>query len=168
MFFADVDDAERRSLLAGTSRTTRAVSIVLDVVGQSVVDNVCQVIHIQATGSHIRSHQQLNGMLAELLHGQVALLLRQVAVQRLGIIAVLDELVGHLLRFNLRTAEDDGVDAWIIVHQPLQCQILVLGIHHIVDMVYVLSALVTAAHHNLLVVVQIPLGNALNILTHRG
>jgi len=37
-------------------------------------------------------------MLAELLHRQVALLLREVAVQRLGVVAVAYQFVGHLLR----------------------------------------------------------------------
>ena len=107
-------------------------------------------------------------MLTELLHGQVALLLREISVQRLGIIAILDELVGHLLRLQLRATEDDGEDAWIVVYQSLQRQILVLGIHHIIDMVYVLGSFVARTHHNLLVVVQVTLGNALYLLAHRS
>ena len=107
-------------------------------------------------------------MLAELLHGQVALLLREVAMQRLSIIAILDELVGHLLRFNLRTAEDDGENARIVVHQPLQSQVLVLGIHHIIDVVHMFGTLITAAHHYFLIVVQITLGNAFYLLAHRS
>ena len=57
-------------------------------------------------------------MLAELLHREVTLLLREIAVERLGIVAVFYELVGHFLRLKLRTTEDDGIDAWVIVDYP--------------------------------------------------
>ena len=107
-------------------------------------------------------------MLTELLHGQVTLLLRQVAVQRLGIIAVAYQLVGHLLRLYLRAAEDDGEDAGIVVHESLQGQVLVLGVHHVVDVVDVLGTLIAASHHYLLVVVQVALGDALYLAAHGG
>ena len=168
MLLAAVDNADRSAFLAGTARTARAVGIVLNIVGQSVVDDVCQVVHIQSAGCYVSSHQQLYGMLAELLHSQVALLLREIAVQCFGIVAVSNQFVSHLLCLYLGTAEDDGKDAWVVVHQSFQCQILVLGIHHIVDMVHVLGTLVAAAYYNLLVVVQIPLGYALYLAAHGG
>ena len=89
-------------------------------------------------------------------------------MQRLSIIAILDELVGHLLSLQFRTTEDDSEDARIVVHQSLQCQVLVLGIHHIVDMVHVFCPFVARAYHNLFVVVQVTLGNALYLLAHGG
>ena len=163
-----VHDADARTLLAGSTGTARAVGVVLDIVWQSVVNDVRQVIDVQSAGSHVGSHQQLYGMLAELLHGQVALLLREVAMQRLGIVPILDELVGHLLRLYLRAAEDDGEDAGIVVHQSLQCQVLVLGIHHVVDVVHMLGTLVAAAYYDFLVVMQVSLGNALDVAAHGG
>ena len=80
VLLATVNDAEARALLARTTGTSRAVRVVLYVVGQSVIDDVRQIIDIEATGSHVGSYQQLDRVLAELLHRQVALLLRQVAV----------------------------------------------------------------------------------------
>ena len=79
-----------------------------------------QIIHIQATSSHIGSDEQLGEVLTEFLHGEVALCLTEVAMQTLGVIAVLDQFVGNLLRFNLRTTEDDGEDARIEIHDALQ------------------------------------------------
>ena len=163
-----MDNAERRAFLASTTRTARAVGIVLYVVRQSIVDNVRQVVDVQSACCHICGHQQLNGMLAELLHGQVALLLREVAVQRLCIVTIAYQLVGHFLCLQLCATEDDGEDARIVVHQSFQRQVFVLGVYHIVDMVYVLSPFVARTHHNLLVVVQIALGNALYLLAHGG
>ena len=101
-----------------------------------------QVVNIQSTSSHISSYQQLYGMLTELLHRQVTLLLTQVAMQRLCIIAILNQLISHLLCLHLRTTEDDSKDARIEVYDTLQCQVLILSIHHIVDMVHVLSTLI--------------------------
>ena len=168
VLLATVDDGDRGTLLAGTACTAGAVGIVLDVVGQPEVDHVRQVVHVEATGSHVRCHEQLRQMLAELLHRQVALGLREVAVQRLGIVAVADELVGHLLRLHLGAAEDDGEDAGVVVHDALQGEVLVLGVHHIIDVVHVLGPFVARAHHDLLVVVQVVLGDTLHLTAHRG
>ena len=73
-----------------------------------------QVIHIQSSCCHICSHEQLCQVLTELLHRQVALLLGEVAMQRLRIIAILNQFVGYLLRLYLRTAENDGEDTFTI------------------------------------------------------
>ena len=75
VLFARVDNAERGALLACTTCTARAVGIVLYVIRQTVVDDVRQVVNVESACCHICSHQQLYGMLTELLHGQVALLL---------------------------------------------------------------------------------------------
>ena len=106
-------------------------------------------------------------MLTELLHSQVTLLLAEVTVQRFGIIAVFDQFVGYLLCLHLRPTEDDGEDARIVVYQSLQGQILILRIHHIIDMVHVFGTLVTRAHHDFLVVVQVTFGDTLYLTTHR-
>ena len=47
-------------------------------------------------------------------------------------------------------------------------EIFVLGVHHIINVVNALSTLVAASYNNLLIVVQILLGYALNFLTHSG
>ena len=161
-----VDDGDGSTLLTGTTRTTAAVGVVLYIVGQAVVDDMRQIIHIQATGSHIGSHQQLRKVMTELLHGEVALRLTEVAVQTLGIIAVLDQLVGNLLRLNLRPAEDNGEDARIEVNNALQSQILIPGVHHVIHMVHILGTLVPTAHHNLLMVVQVVQRYLLDLLAH--
>ena len=90
--------------------------VVLDIIRQSEVDDVSQIVHIQSSCSHIGSHQQLCQMIAELLHRKVSLLLTQVAMQRLGIIAILDEFVGNLLRLDLGATEDDGKNTRIVVY----------------------------------------------------
>ena len=127
-----------------------------------------EVVHVQSACCHVRRHEQLCDVLAELLHRYVALLLREVAVQRFGVVSVAYELVSHLLRLCLGAAEHDAVDARIEVDDALQREILVLSVHHVVDMVYALRTLVARTHHNLLVVVQIVECYLLYLLTHRS
>ena len=127
-----------------------------------------QVVHIKAAGSHVGGHEQLGQVLAELLHGQVTLLLAQVTMQRLGIISVLDQFVGYLLRFQLGTAEDDGKNLRIVVNDTFQGQIFVLRVYHIIYMIHILGSLVARTDNDFLRVVQILLGHPLHFAAHRG
>ena len=161
-----MDDRDGCSLLSGTTGTTASVGVACHIIRQTVVDNMSQIIYVQTTGSHIGSHQELNGMVAELLHGEVTLLLTQVAVQRLCIITILNQLICNILSLQLGAAEDNRKDAWIEIHHALQGEILVLGIYQIVDVVYMLSTLVARTHYDFLVVVQVVEGNLLDVLAH--
>ena len=165
---AQVDDGDAGTRLAGSPRASTAMGIALDVVGQAVVDDVCQVVHVQSAGSDIRSHQQLQMAHAELLHHQVTLCLRKLAMQRVGIVALLHQLVGYLLRFFACTTEDDGVDIGIEIHHALQGGILILGMHAVGYMLHVGGALVPPADGNLLGLSQVVLGDAGYLGTHRG
>ena len=138
------------------------------VVGQSEVDYVCQVVNVKSACSHVCCHKKLGQMLAELLHRQVTLLLAEVAVEALCVVSVVYQLVGNLLCLELCAAEDDTEYLRVKIHYSFQCQVFVLGIHKIVYMVYVLSALVAAAHHNLLILTQITLRYLLYLLAHGG
>ena len=161
-----MDDRDGCSFLAGTTGTAASVGVTCHIIRQTIVDNVSQIIYVQTTSSHIGSHQELNGMVAELLHGEVTLLLTQVAVQRLCIITILDELICNILSLQLGTTEDNCKDAWIEIHHAFQGEILVLGIYQIVDVVYMLSTLVARTHYDFLVVVQVVEGNLLDVLAH--
>ena len=161
-----MDDRDGCSLLSGTTGTTASVGVACHIIRQTIVDNVSQILYVQTTGSHIGSHQELNGMVAELLHGEVTLLLTQVAVQRLCIITILNQLICNILSLQFGAAEDNCKDAWIEIHHALQGEILVLGIYQIVDVVYMLSTLVARTHYDFLVVVQVVEGNLLDVLAH--
>ncbi len=79
-FLAQVDDGDGDTRLAGASGTSASVRVALGVVGQTVVDDVRQVVHVQSACGHVGSHQQLEVTLTELLHHQVALRLAQFSV----------------------------------------------------------------------------------------
>ena len=52
-------------------------------------------------------------------------------------------MVCHLLRLCLCATENDSIDARVVIHNTLECKILVLGIYEIVDVVYVLCTLIS-------------------------
>ena len=105
-------------------------------------------------------------MLAELLHREVALRLREFAVERFGVVAIADEPVCHLLRLKARAAEDDAINLGIVVHYAFERQIFVFGMDKEIYVVDVLCALVSAADNDFLIVTKIGLGDALNLLAH--
>ena len=161
-----VDDGYRRTFLACTACTSGAVGIVLYVVGQSVIDDMGEVVDIKSSCCHIGGNKQLHGMLPELLHRKVSLLLAQVTMECLCVVTVLYQLVGNFLCLHLCTAEDDGKYLRIEVHDTFQGKILVSRVYHIIYMVYMFRTLVSASHYNFLVVVEIALGNPLHLLAH--
>ena len=59
---------------------TAAVCVILDILWHAVVDDMGEVVNVETACCHVGSHEQLYAVLAESLHGEVALLLRQVAV----------------------------------------------------------------------------------------
>ena len=133
--FAQINETEADATFIGATRTARAVHIGLDVVGKVVINDVRQFLHVDATGGHVGGDEQLQRAFAEVVHHVVAHALRQVAMQGSGVVAVLDEVVGNLLRFELGAAEDDAVDGWCVVDDAFQHRVAVLGGHHVIDVV---------------------------------
>ena len=146
---AGVDYGHRHAGLVGASGTPRAVGIYSRVVGETIVDHMGEVVHVKTSGSHVGGYQELGDMVAEFLHREVALRLREVAVQTVGIVAVIDKMVGHLLRLLTGAAEDNAVYIGIIIGDTLEGQIFVVSLHHIVDMAHIVGGLIAVAGHKL-------------------
>ena len=107
-------------------------------------------------------------MLTETLHGEVALLLREVAMKGVCIVAVLYQFVGYLLCFEAGTTENDGIDLGEIIHHTLQSEVLVARAYHIIYMINILGSFVTTADHHLTGITQVVLCNTLYLLAHCG
>ena len=166
--FAQVDDGDAGASLAGSAGTAAAVGVALYIIRQTEVDNVRQVLYIESAGCHVGSDQELQMAYAELLHHQVALGLRELAMERVGVVTLLHQLIGNLLRLLTGAAEDDGVDLWVVVHDALQGFVFILGmdaIHHVLD---VAGALVLPADGNLFGLAQVVLGDTGYFGAHRG
>ena len=85
------------------------------IVRQAEIDDVRQVVYIKAACGDICSHEDGDVALAEFLHDDVALLLREVAVQRVGVVSVRNKAVGNILCFRTRTAEYYSVNVRTVV-----------------------------------------------------
>ena len=65
--------------------------------GKSVINDMSKVAHVEAACGYIGGDKYAQHMVAKFLHHHIALLLRELSVERVGIVAVLYEPVGNLL-----------------------------------------------------------------------
>ncbi len=150
------------------ARAAAAVRVLFHIVGQVVVEYVRQVIDVQTARRHIGGHQQLQVLEAEAAHGVVALGLRQVAVQGVGVVAVAYEFFGHLLRLAPGAAENNRINLRIVVDNPLQGQITFLGLHHVVVVRHVGRTFVAAAYRHFNRFLHVAARHGADFIGHRG
>ena len=89
-------------------------------------------------------------------------------MQGIGIVSVLNQLVGNLLSLLAGTAEDDAINLRIIVGNALQGIVLIFGMNHVGNVVHVLGSFVLHADGDFLRILQVLLGDATDFGTHRG
>ena len=71
-----VTDSDGDTHLTCSCGAPTAVRIALDVIRQTIVDDVGEIVHIQTTSCHVRGDKKLEIADAELLHHVVTLCLR--------------------------------------------------------------------------------------------
>ena len=103
-----VDEGDRDAGGAGATGATDPVHVRRVVLRTVVVDDVRDVLDVDAAGGDIGGHEHAHLALAELGHRLLARDLRHVAVQRRGREPALGEVVGHALRLALGAGEADG------------------------------------------------------------
>ena len=96
----------------------------------------------------------------EFLHDGVALRLAQFAMQRVGIISFLHQLVGNFLCFLAGAAENDAVYLRIIVNNAFQGSVFVFGMNGENHMLHVACAFILTPDSDFLCVVQVFFGDA--------
>ncbi len=72
--------SDRFACRTHSRRASDAMDISLRIRRDIVIDDVCDVVHVDATRSEIGRHQHGNLVLAETLHDALALLLHEIAV----------------------------------------------------------------------------------------
>ncbi|MPN32585.1 hypothetical protein SDC9_180065 [bioreactor metagenome] len=75
-----MDNGNGSSGLPHPAGTAAAMRVNFVIIGQTEVNNVRDIVHIQAPGSNIGSNQQLQIPQAELVHHIITLRLRQITV----------------------------------------------------------------------------------------
>ena len=121
MFFFNMHEADADACLVGASCTSAAVYVGIDIVWKVIVDDMCQIVDVETACRHVGGYQNLSESLTEMVHHEVALCLRQVAVKRCSVISVVDEVVGNFLCLKLSAAENDAVNRRVVVDEAFQC-----------------------------------------------
>ena len=76
------------------------------------------VLHVDAAGSHIGGHKDIDRAVAKLLQRPFASVLPEVTVNRAGLEAALLQILGEFLRGPLGLAEDHGALATVCLQYP--------------------------------------------------
>ena len=95
------------------------MGIKLNLIGHIHVNNMGDVVYIDTPGGNVGSHEKLQRLTFEIPHHAIALLLRQVTVQRIGIVSVLDQMFGDPLRVNFRPTKNDTKNIKVEINNPL-------------------------------------------------
>lgn len=103
-----VDETGGKSSVTRSSGTADSVHVVVDVLGEIVVDNVGDVRDIQATSCHVGSDQDVGSVVAEAAKRLLSLCLASVSVDRGGFESVRAQVVLKTVRGAFRLDEDEG------------------------------------------------------------
>lgn len=87
-------------------------------------------------------------------------------MEGVGVVTVLNQPIGYLLRLFSCAAEDYSVYIWRIVGDAFKRKVFVAGMDHIVDMAHILRAGIFCADDKLLRVVHVFCRNLGNLLWH--
>ncbi len=102
------DHRDGNAGLPGAAGAPDAMDINFRVVGQVVVEDVGNVVNVEAASGHVRRHQHLDLVLAEPVEGPFAGFLAQVAVQRFGGEAAPGQFIGQFPGSNASPYKDQG------------------------------------------------------------
>ena len=122
---------QRLARAAGAAGAADAVDIVLGVARHIEVEHMAHRRNIETTGGHIRGDKEAHIAVAEAVQSPHPLALVEIAMDRLGVIAVFLEALGDDIHVNLAVAEDDRVGAGLalaINQRPQKGALLAVGI----------------------------------------
>ena len=123
---AELGESHGNTVTSCTAGTANAVGVILGLHGQAEVEYVGHGGHVNAARSHIGCHQDLHLALAQGHQTAVAQALAQGTVQRHSAEAVLLQVVGQAITFNLGARKHDGlVDGGVA--QPVVQQLALVG-----------------------------------------
>ncbi|OPZ02701.1 MAG: hypothetical protein BWZ11_00676 [Bacteroidetes bacterium ADurb.BinA395] len=118
MFFFRMDDGNGNTFFVDSACSSTSVCVHFGIVRQIVVDDMREIAHVQSSGSNVGSHQQLNIANSEFLHHIVALCLRKISMQSIGIITILHKFFGNFFCFLTGSAKHNAINVGIEVYNP--------------------------------------------------
>ena len=161
------DQRQRGALLARAAGAAGAVDVDLGRVGEAEVDDVRQLGDVDAARGDVGGDQELEVLVAHALHHALAIRLRQIRRQRLGVDALLLQEARDRAGFVAGVAEDDRA-VGLLLDDHLQ-QIAGAGdaAHDVVAVVDVLDGDVAVGQRDALRRLHVALGVALDLVGHR-
>ena len=130
-FLTKICNKNGDALLPCSTRTTASVRVRFQIVGNGVIDNVRQIVNIETACGNVGGNQHVQILVTEFFHHIITLSLRQIAMKRIGIIAVRHQFFGNFLGLFTGTAENNSINIGIKICNTFQCNIAVLRAHHI-------------------------------------
>ena len=103
-----VDECDRDAGAAGTTSAAHPVNVGAFVIRALVVDDVGDILNVEAAGSDIGGDQNVGFAGAEVLQSALSRLLVEISVQRTGVETAIRELFGQTVGGALGFGEDDG------------------------------------------------------------
>ena len=101
-----MDETQADAGLVGATCTTASVDIDGSFVREVIIDNMCKIADVDTTSCHVCRNQDLEITLTEVIHHQVALSLRKVAMQRGCIISIVDKIIRNWHERGVKTPMD--------------------------------------------------------------
>ncbi|MNW52863.1 hypothetical protein D3C74_304020 [compost metagenome] len=105
--FARRHEGPSRPFFAGTAGTADPMHITFRILRQVEVHDMGHAGYVQTTCGHVGCNQHIDTSVAEFTHHVIALVLRQVAVQTIGGIALFLQGFGQCVDTTFRPAEHD-------------------------------------------------------------
>ena len=126
-----LSECDRHAGAARTAGAANAVHVRLGGARHVVVHHMRHMRDVEAAGRDVGRDQQFGRVCAEPLHHAVALLLRESAMQRLGVEAATVHRLGEFIDLGARTAKDDRGLRLFHVKDAAQCRHLVRARHEV-------------------------------------
>ena len=162
------DQGDRDARLAGAGGSSGAMGVDGRVIGQMVVNDVGDVLNIQAARGNIGGHENADSLVAELAHHRVALGLGEVAVEGFGVDAIVHQRLAQLLGVGPRAAEDQAIHFGNEVDNPPQGAVAILLGHGVGVVLDIGLGHIARADGNLQGLVDVAPGDGFNFRRHRS
>ena len=160
---ARLDERDGRAFAAGSTGPPDPMDVLVRVGRDVVVDDVRDVVDVQAASRHVRRHEDVQRSVAEAAHHPVPTLLGQAAVERAGVVATGTQRLGEIVDLAAGPREHQRRGRVLDVEDPAQRRQLVVATDDVGDLA---DARRLAGGHRLGVdrdpdrFAQVPLGDA--------
>ena len=131
---ARLDQGDGHALAPGAPGPPDPVDVGVRRGGHVVVDDVRDVLDVEAAGRHVGRHEDVQGPFPEAAHDLVALFLRQSAVEGCCITTAAAQGLGEIVHLAARPGEDEGGCAVLEVEDATERGELVRPPHDVGDL----------------------------------